>query len=119
MTDLVIVVQDIYYDNGTGYPDMTGSGFEAIHALEDYNVRVGLQESFGRDILEACPSDTIVFKFFGLFILSLEGLSGKVQLEVVCGEVNQEMSKMRFSEDKSRPAHFPKLYTRAWLSNVP
>lgn len=57
--------------------------------------------------------------FFDAVANALNALDGKVQLEVLCGGLLQELGKMQIGADRSRPAEFPRKFTRAWLSNVP
>lgn len=98
---------------------MTGNGFDSIHAIEIFNVRSGLQKDFGHDLTADCPSYSVVWTFFNAVLEAGRDLNHKIQLEIVCGELHQELLKMRISEDGNRPTQFPKSYTRAWLSNVP
>ncbi|KIM72449.1 hypothetical protein PILCRDRAFT_16127, partial [Piloderma croceum F 1598] len=82
--------------SATGYPDLNLDAFKACQELEEYNDR-----------------------FFDRVVEALKGMKGHVTIEVLQGELVQEMSKMRFRGDGSRPATFPRSFTRAWLSNVP
>lgn len=61
----------------------------------------------------------LVQSFFDAVANALNALDGKVQLEVLCGGLLQELGKMQIGADRSRPAEFPRKFTRAWLSNVP
>lgn len=98
---------------------MTGSGFDSIHAIESFNVRLGLQKDLGHGLNADYPSYSVVWTFFNGVLEAWRALDQKIQLEIVCGELHQELSKMRICGDKTRPTQFPRSYTRAWLSNVP
>jgi hypothetical protein len=69
------------------------------------------------------PSDAPAFShvsaFFDEVVKSLKVLNGYVQLEILCGEVTQELSRMAFGSDSKRPKSFPRVYSRAYLSNIP
>ncbi|KAI0315921.1 hypothetical protein OF83DRAFT_1129611 [Amylostereum chailletii] len=56
--------------------------------------------------------------FFDAVVASWKALRGKLTFEVVLGELNREMARMR-SPASGRPAAFPQEFTRMWLSNVP
>lgn len=70
------------------------------------------------DVLDS-PSFSITWVFFGAVLEALKDMKDHIQLEVLRGELNQELLKMRTSGDQHRPAHFPRTFTRMWLSNVP
>ena len=57
--------------------------------------------------------------FFGEAAAALKGLESRVTLELICGGLSEELAKMRFKGDLTRPTAFPRKYTRMWLSNVP
>ena len=65
------------------------------------------------------PAFSHVSAFFDEVVKSLMVLNGRVQLEILCGELTQELSKMVFGSDSKRPKTFPRVYSRAYLSNVP
>lgn len=57
--------------------------------------------------------------FFESVAEALNAVDGRVKLEVLCGEVIDELKKMQLNADRRRPAEFPKTFNRIWLSNVP
>lgn len=57
--------------------------------------------------------------FFDGVANALKTVQEHVVLEFVAGNLTQVLVKMRYDADETRPSGFPKLYTRAWLSNVP
>ncbi|KAF8876861.1 hypothetical protein BD779DRAFT_1677610 [Infundibulicybe gibba] len=57
--------------------------------------------------------------FFQAAANALTTLNGRVTLEFICGDFIQELSKMKFNGDLSRPRHFPRSFTRIYLSNIP
>jgi hypothetical protein len=50
---------------------------------------------------------------------ALSSLKNQVKLEFICGELTEELLKMQFGCDSTRPAGFPRKYKRGHLSNVP
>lgn len=88
--------------------------FEAIRCIKNFNDRLGI---LGVDA--KCPSFTIVNNFFSAVVDSLRALKGSLIIEIIQGDIFQELKKMRTAEDISRPVRFPRQYTRMWLSNVP
>ncbi|RDB17580.1 hypothetical protein Hypma_001021 [Hypsizygus marmoreus] len=64
------------------------------------------------------PTFSYVSSFFDKVAEAIKNLGDSVQLEFICGDINQELSKIQLQTD-SRPAQFPKKFTRIWLSNVP
>lgn len=111
--------KDSFHDRGTGYPEMHNSGFDPIEALYDFNDRMHLPMDISSKVAQDCPSYTITCAFFDAVSDGLKILKDHIQLEILCGELNLEVLKMRTSGDQHRPAHFPKTFTRMWLSNVP
>ncbi|KAK7054699.1 hypothetical protein VNI00_003162 [Paramarasmius palmivorus] len=86
--------------------------------IDHFNDRMSLYETstIGRD----CPSYSISSIFFDAVNAALAKLSGHVKLEVLLGEYNGELIKMRNGDDANdRPPEFPRQYTRMWLSNIP
>jgi hypothetical protein len=65
------------------------------------------------------PAFSHVSAFFGEVAKSLAALGDNVQLEMLCGELTQELTKMTDKSDLQRPAKFPQMYSRAYLSNIP
>jgi hypothetical protein len=46
-------------------------------------------------------------------------LQGKLQLELIHGELSDTFIRMRHGLDLGRPSHFPNSFTRIWTSNIP
>ena len=57
--------------------------------------------------------------FFGEVAAALKNIQSRITLEFICGGLSEELAKMRFKGDITRPKEFPRKYTRMWLSNVP
>lgn len=112
-------MQDAYHDRGSGYPEMYCSGFDPIEALHDFDDRMRLPVDFSSKTAQDCPSYAITWAFFDAVLDGLKVLKDCTQLEILRGELSQEVLKMRTSGDQHRPTHFPKTFTRMWLSNVP
>lgn len=64
------------------------------------------------------PTLSYTMAFFDAVVHAVKTLGPSLQLEFICGEVNQELAKIRLLTD-SRPTNFPMLFTRIWLSNIP
>ncbi|KAJ6617025.1 hypothetical protein B0H10DRAFT_1914787 [Mycena sp. CBHHK59/15] len=101
-----------------GYPNLKLDPFEAPGYIDLFNQRFGINSTTDDDRPDA-PSYGNFVDFFGNVAASLKELQGQIKLEILCGELTQELSKMRFGGDHTRPANFPRAYTRAHLSNVP
>lgn len=57
--------------------------------------------------------------FFKEVADALLALRSHITLEIIVGGLSEELAKMRFGGDVTRPKEFPRKYTRMWLSNVP
>ncbi|ESK89838.1 hypothetical protein Moror_823 [Moniliophthora roreri MCA 2997] len=89
-----------------------------IVQIDYFNDRMKLYET--KKIDADCPSYSIVSIFFDAVNDSLAQLSGHIKLEILLGEYNGELIKMRNGDDvEDRPESFPRQYTRMWLSNIP
>lgn len=108
-----------HYPGGDGYPDLKYDAFEAVSFMADFNNR------HDPDALEK-PSigmDTLTYEVAGTFFEgvahAIQGLRGRITVELVCGGLSEELAKMGLGGDVNRPPAFPRKYTRMWLSNVP
>lgn len=90
-----------------------------VQQLEDFNVRMKLQGVGRNSEREDSPSYSVVGLFFDAVMESINGFKDRVQLEIICGELGHELSKMQRLTNSSRLSHFPSTFTRMWLSNVP
>ena len=61
----------------------------------------------------------LTMEYFELLGKAIVGLKGHIRIESLAGELMSEMRKMWFRADSSRPADYPRKFTRGWLSNVP
>ncbi|TFY72532.1 hypothetical protein EVG20_g469 [Dentipellis fragilis] len=104
--------------NPGGYPVISVAFFLQLEMFGAYNKYMGLKpmNTSGKDDGYAY---TIMSTFFNAVVVAMKGMSHRVKLEFLLGELTGEMSKMRYGGDVSRPADFPRSYTRIWLSNVP
>ncbi|TCD61538.1 hypothetical protein EIP91_008282 [Steccherinum ochraceum] len=53
-----------------------------------------------------------------LFSQALQDMKGHIRIEALTGDLNGELAKMWLGDD-TRPADYPRKFTRGWLSNVP
>lgn len=103
------------YEDRDGYPDVKLDMFGTIASFEKFNHRHERNGSAG-SVYTAWDSCN---KFFEEAAAGLKALGSKIVLELVCGGLSEELAKMRFKGDLTRPSEFPRKYTRMWLSNVP
>ncbi|KAK0461720.1 uncharacterized protein EV420DRAFT_124965 [Desarmillaria tabescens] len=105
------------FDEGDfGYPDVEFRPFQMVEQIKNFNNRMGLFK--GRKIKNDCPAYSVTEVFFDAVVDSLIALKGRVCIELLQGDMCQELTKMAFNVD-NRPANFPRKFTRMWLSNVP
>jgi hypothetical protein len=83
-----------------------------------FNERFDINSTTYEDRPDA-PAFTNFSDLFENVVAALAALKGQIKLEILCGELTQELRKMRFGGDDTRPSDFPRLYTRGYLSNVP
>ncbi|KAJ7708983.1 hypothetical protein B0H17DRAFT_1124763 [Mycena rosella] len=101
-----------------GVPDLKLDPFEAPGYIDLFNQRFGISSTTDHGTPDA-PSFGNFVDLFDKVAEAMKSLKGQVKLEFLCGELMQELSKMRFGGDHTRPADFPRMYKRAHLSNVP
>lgn len=67
--------------------------------------------------------DNYVFKsmmvFFDFLGQSIKTMDRHVKVELLYGDMVEELAKMRLKTDVMRPPEFPRTFLRMWLSNVP
>ncbi|KAF7976940.1 hypothetical protein HWV62_5363 [Athelia sp. TMB] len=100
------------------YPDLSIDIFKPPRQIEIFNHTIGLSRRDPTSVPDA-PAFSHVSTFFDNVVETLKNMKGRIQLEVVHGELIAELSKWRFGGDSGRPAQFPSKFTRAWLSNCP
>ncbi|CAA7271282.1 unnamed protein product [Cyclocybe aegerita] len=100
-----------------GYMSADMDAFSIVRSIAAFNQAEGFQqlELVSRS---DCPSFLTMSGFFRAVVETMKSLGGKLQVELIVGEICQELSKVRLGTD-SRPGHFPKKFTRIWLSNIP
>ncbi|KAJ7261852.1 hypothetical protein C8J57DRAFT_1335538 [Mycena rebaudengoi] len=101
-----------------GYPDLKFDPFQAPKFIDMFNERFDINSTTYEDRPDA-PAFTNFSDLFENVVAALAALKGQIKLEILCGELTQELRKMRFGGDDTRPSDFPRLYTRGYLSNVP
>ncbi|KAI0649800.1 hypothetical protein C8Q79DRAFT_923284 [Trametes meyenii] len=108
-----------YHPGGDGYKNMTGDVFEPVGFVEEFSRRNKPSQA-GPIKNEVTSTAWNAFKvFFEEVAAALQGLNGHLTLELISGGLSEELTKMRYKGDVTRPAAFPRKYTRMWLSNVP
>ncbi|KIJ65506.1 hypothetical protein HYDPIDRAFT_130715 [Hydnomerulius pinastri MD-312] len=101
------------------YPDLYYDPFESIRATAAFNEKYKLAHVGYNTPMPDSPAFQHISSFFDGVVEALKILKDCVKLEFHKGEMTQELSKMRFDSDHTRPTEFPRTFTRAWLSNVP
>ncbi|OSX56847.1 hypothetical protein POSPLADRAFT_1050487 [Postia placenta MAD-698-R-SB12] len=104
--------------NRTGVPQFHLAPFESYEHFADFSRDCGLSGggAAGEDGRRVYQMASV---FFDGVANALKTVQEHVVLEFVAGNLTQVLMKMRYDADETRPSGFPKLYTRAWLSNVP
>lgn len=98
---------------------MSGDIFEPVSHVEDFNQRNKVRPKGPlKNDANATAWDTFNM-FFDEVATALKGLEGHTTVELIAGGLSEELAKMRLGGDVTRPASFPRKYTRMWLSNVP
>lgn len=101
----------------SGIPNLALDAFHIPHCIEDFSEDHGLSKKLPE---HDKTTFLVTNAFFDSLLNAFRALGGRLKLEIICGDLTQELSKMRFRGDKSRPADFPRSdYARMWLSNVP
>ncbi|KAJ7483291.1 hypothetical protein FB451DRAFT_1234002 [Mycena latifolia] len=101
-----------------GPPDLNLNPFEAPGYIDLFNLRFGISSTTDNSTPDA-PSYGNFVDLFDKVAEAMKSLKNQVKLELLCGELMQELTKMRFGGDRTRPAEFPRTFKRAHLSNVP
>ncbi|KAJ7780170.1 hypothetical protein DFH07DRAFT_465077 [Mycena maculata] len=99
-------------------PNFKLNPFEAPGYIDLFNHRFGINSTTADDKPDA-PCFSNFVDLFDKVSEALTSLKSQVKLEFLCGELTQELSKMRLGGDHTRPADFPRAYQRGHLSNVP
>ncbi|KAJ7467818.1 hypothetical protein B0H11DRAFT_1814028 [Mycena galericulata] len=105
--------------NCKGYPDLPLDGMILPRLFDMFNRRFSIDKGGELRADPESPVYTHTMRFFQGVINALKALEGSVKLEVICGGLMEELGKLRLGTDTSRPAKFPRTFTRAYLSNVP
>ena len=86
--------------------------------LDAFNDRMRIYRGHKR-IDKACPTYSILSTFFDGVNDALGHLKGHVKLEILLGDANEGLAKIRNGDVVGRPPTFPDRFTRIWLSNCP
>ncbi|KAK0230370.1 hypothetical protein IW262DRAFT_397327 [Armillaria fumosa] len=105
-------VQEVKFD----YPSVEFNAFEMVERISQFNSRMGLLKK--RKVDEDCPAYSVSEIFFDAVVDGLLALKDHIKIELLQGDISQELMKMAHGID-NRPPGFPRTFTRMWLSNVP
>ncbi|KAF9526018.1 hypothetical protein CPB83DRAFT_908722 [Crepidotus variabilis] len=100
------------------YPDDVLNDLEFIGRIAEFNETHDLKISDIRSERE-WPVFAHVMTFFGGVMEVIKVMKNRLKVEIICGEVNSELLKMKLGTDSTRPEKFPRQFTRMWVSNVP
>lgn len=107
-----------FHPGGDGHPTLDLDIFDTINQLDEFIRRkqpeAQRMRPRGRNALAWQTCDA----FFQEVAAALT-LGSCITIELICGGLSEELAKMRFKGDLTRPTEFPRKYTRMWLSNVP
>ncbi|KAJ7483585.1 hypothetical protein FB451DRAFT_1028935 [Mycena latifolia] len=117
--NMTLFLCDKSLPNCKGYPDLPPDGMNLPRLFDAFNRRFGVDKGGELPPEPESPAYTHTMRFFQAVMDSLKALQGSVKLEIVCGGLMEELSKMRLGTDTNRPAKFPRTFTRAYLSNIP
>lgn len=96
---------------------MDGDNFETIRQIAKFKERYPTRR---REVVDTdSPAFFHVTSFFSSVIEALTSLGPKIKLEIMVGELQSTLVKMRVDGEDRRASQFPTSYTRMWLSNVP
>ena len=101
-----------------GYRDIRDNFFDVIDNVEAFlnDLRaLPAQNNLDEERLAWDVCDV----YFEQVASALKALGQQITLEFLLGGLSEEVVKMRYGDDETRPKVFPKEYTRMWLSNVP
>ncbi|KAI0719792.1 hypothetical protein C8T65DRAFT_725210 [Cerioporus squamosus] len=107
------------YPDADGYPDYKMDMFHTIASLDQFNRRNGPDAQQRIRTNHKMLAWSTCSAFFEEAAAALEALSSCMTIELICGGLSEELAKMRYKGDLTRPKEFPRKYTRMWLSNVP
>jgi hypothetical protein len=102
---------------GDKYLTMQLDAFEPVRLAAKFNKTYKLSQKDTKMIKDS-PTMSYMLAFLEGVVDAVKSLGDKLQCEFIAGEINQELSKVRLGTD-SRPKHFPRKWTRIWLSNIP
>ncbi|THU91070.1 hypothetical protein K435DRAFT_968380 [Dendrothele bispora CBS 962.96] len=105
-------------DGGSGYPDLKYDVLGLISQMNDCNKQMKVYDG-KRELDKDCPSYSVISSFFDAVVDALKAMKGKIQLEILAGDMCQTLLAMKLGTDSSRPESFPRKYLRIWQSNVP
>lgn len=107
------------YPDADGYPDYKMDMFTTIASLDQFNRRNGPDAQQRIRTNAKMVAWSTCNAFFEEAAAALEVLESSLTIELICGGLSEELAKMRYKGDLTRPKEFPRKYTRMWLSNVP
>ncbi|KAJ7041619.1 hypothetical protein C8F04DRAFT_994717 [Mycena alexandri] len=105
--------------NCKGYPDVHSDGMSLPRLFDAFNRRFGIDKGGDLPLEPESPVYMHTTRFFQGVIDALTALDGSIKLEIILGGLMEELGKMNLGTGASRPAKFPRKFTRAYLSNIP
>lgn len=102
---------------GNNYLSMPMDVFAPVRLTADFNKKYGLSHK-DKNMIKDSPVMAHMVTLLEGVVDAVKFLGSQLQCEFIAGEINQELSKVRLGTD-TRPKHFPRNWTRIWLSNIP
>jgi hypothetical protein len=102
---------------GGNYLTMQLDVFAPVRLAADFYKKYKLLQK-DTNITNDSPTMAYMLAFLDGVVDAVKSLGNNLQCVFIAEEINQELSKVRLGTD-SRPNHFPRKWTRIWLSNIP
>lgn len=102
----------------SGYPMLKMDFFSCVGQFQLFYDEFDLGKGQPK-INEDCASYEYLSRVFSAAGEAIKAMKGRFKVEMLCGELNKELSKMKFRSDFTRPEEFPRNFARVWLSNIP
>ncbi|KAF9528806.1 hypothetical protein CPB83DRAFT_894046 [Crepidotus variabilis] len=100
-------------DQHKGYLEIALDDLAFVAQIAEFNDSRGLKINNPRAKRE-WPAFAYIMTFFSAVVDTIKNLKSQIKVEILCGEITSELTKMRLGTDRTRPAGFPRNFTRMW-----
>lgn len=90
-----------------GYPELKMDVFSSAIQFQEFYDKFNLGRNVSK-INEDCAACDYCSRVFSAAAEAIKSVMGRFKVEMICGELNKEMSKMKFRSDFTRPEQFPR-----------